>query len=81
MEYLELSSHRFVNLTCEQFFINWFVVVHFCMLQIIECFICLLESDKTDIVPHHTITHWVIDEEFYNQQTDLLIPNGEYLKL
>jgi len=36
-------------------------------------------SRKTDTAPHHTITRWVVDEEFYNQQTGLLIPSGEYL--
>lgn len=32
------------------------------------------ESGTMNIAPHHTITSWVVDEEFYNHQTDLPIP-------
>jgi len=40
----------------------------------------MLESEKTDSASHHTVIRWVADEEFYNYQTDLVIPEGEYLE-
>lgn len=33
------------------------------------------ESGTLNVAPHHTITRWVVDEEFYKHQTDLLIPS------
>jgi len=49
----------------------WYIAVHCKYLSV-----CPLElsSESNDV------TQWIVDEEFYKQQTDLLIPHGEYVK-